>query len=66
MRAQVIRMPDNVSFVDAAALPVAYGAAHRMVVTHQTVAKGDKVLPLEQAVEGLRLIQQPRSKGGHQ
>ena len=59
-------MLNNASFVDAAALPVAYCAAHRMVVTRQTVAKGDKVMPVEQAVEGLRLIRQPRSKGGHQ
>jgi NADPH:quinone reductase-like Zn-dependent oxidoreductase len=43
---QLIRMPDNVDFVDAAALPVAYGTAHRMLVTHQSVAKGDKVLVL--------------------
>jgi alcohol dehydrogenase len=43
---QLVRMPDGVSFEDAAALPVAYGTAHRMLVTHQTVAKGDKVLVL--------------------
>jgi alcohol dehydrogenase len=43
---QLIRMPDNVDFVDAAALPVAYGTAHRMLVTHRTVAKGDKLLIL--------------------
>jgi len=43
---QLIRMPDGVSFEDAAALPVAYGTAHRMLVTHQTVKKGDKVLVL--------------------
>ena len=43
---QLIRMPDRVDFTDAAALPVAYGTAHRMLVTHQTVAKGDKVLVL--------------------
>jgi alcohol dehydrogenase len=43
---QLIRMPDNVSFEQAAALPVAYGTAHRMIVTHETVRKGDKVLVL--------------------
>jgi alcohol dehydrogenase len=43
---QLIRMPDGVSFADAAALPVAYGTAHRMLVTHQTVKPGDKVLIL--------------------
>jgi alcohol dehydrogenase len=35
-----------VSFEDAAALPVAYGTAHRMLITHATIAKGDKVLVL--------------------
>ncbi len=43
---QLIRMPDGVDFVDAAALPVAYGTAHRMLVTHQTVKAGDRVLVL--------------------
>jgi len=43
---QLIRMPDKVSFEDAAALPVAYGTAHRMIVTHDTIRKGDKVLVL--------------------
>ena len=43
---QLIRMPDGVSFVDAAALPVAYGTAHRMLVTHKTVKAGDRVLIL--------------------
>ncbi len=43
---QLIRMPDSVSFEQAAALPVAYGTAHRMIVTQQTIARGDKVLVL--------------------
>ena len=43
---QLIKMPDDVSFADAASLPVAYGTAHRMLVTHNTVKKGDKVLIL--------------------
>ena len=43
---QLIRMPDKVSFEEAAALPVAYGTAHRMIVTHDTIKKGDKVLIL--------------------
>lgn len=43
---QLIRMPDKVSFEEAASLPVAYGTAHRMIVTHDTVRKGDKVLIL--------------------
>ncbi|HEY7655865.1 MAG TPA: zinc-binding dehydrogenase [Burkholderiales bacterium] len=43
---QLIRMPDGVSFEQAAALPVAYGTAHRMLITHKTVKSGDKVLVL--------------------
>jgi alcohol dehydrogenase len=43
---QLIRMPDKVSFEEAASLPVAYGTAHRMIVTHDTIKKGDKVLVL--------------------
>lgn len=43
---QLIRMPDGVSFEQAAALPVAYGTAHRMLITQQTVKSGDKVLVL--------------------
>ena len=39
-------MPDAVSFEDAAALPVAYGTAHRMLITHDTVAAGERVLVL--------------------
>ncbi len=43
---QLLRLPDGVAFEDAAALPVAYGTAHRMLITHDTIAKGDKVLVL--------------------
>ena len=43
---QLIRMPEGVSFEQAAALPVAYGTAHRMIVTHNTIRTGDKVLVL--------------------
>ena len=39
-------MPDDVSFEDAAALPVAYGTAHRMLITHKTVEAGERVLVL--------------------
>jgi len=44
--AQLIPLPDAVSFEQAAALPVAYGTAHRMLVTHNSVKAGDKVLVL--------------------
>jgi NADPH:quinone reductase-like Zn-dependent oxidoreductase len=43
---QLIAMPDNVTFEEAASLPVAYGTAHRMLITHNTVKAGDKVLIL--------------------
>ena len=43
---QLIRMPDGVSFADAAALPVAYGTAHRMMLTQGRVQAGERVLIL--------------------
>ena len=43
---QLIRIPATVGFEDAASLPVAYGTAHRMLITHNTVKKGDRVLVL--------------------
>jgi alcohol dehydrogenase len=43
---QLIPIPEGVSFEDAASLPVAYGTAHRMIVTHKTIKEGDKVLIL--------------------
>jgi NADPH:quinone reductase-like Zn-dependent oxidoreductase len=43
---QLIRMPDGVTFEEAASLPVAYGTAHRMLITHNTVKSGDKVIVL--------------------
>jgi alcohol dehydrogenase len=43
---QLVAMPADVSFEQAAALPVAYGTAHRMLITHATVKKGDRVLIL--------------------
>jgi alcohol dehydrogenase len=43
---QLVAMPAGVSFEEAAALPVAYGTAHRMLITHNTVKTGDRVLIL--------------------
>jgi alcohol dehydrogenase len=43
---QLVSMPEGVSFAEAASLPVAYGTAHRMIVTHNTVKHGDRVLIL--------------------
>ena len=39
---QLVAMPDGVTYEEAASLPVAYGTAHRMIVTHNTIKKGDK------------------------
>ncbi len=43
---QLVRMPDNVTFEQAASLPVAYGTAHRMMFTNGGIKAGDKVLVL--------------------
>jgi alcohol dehydrogenase len=43
---QLIAMPHGVSFEQASSLPVAYGTAHRMLITHKTVKKGDRVIVL--------------------
>lgn len=43
---QLVPMPEGVTFEQAASLPVAYGTAHRMLVTHQTVKAGERVLIL--------------------
>jgi alcohol dehydrogenase len=43
---QLVAMPEGVTFAQAASLPVAYGTAHRMLVTHQTVKAGERVLIL--------------------
>jgi alcohol dehydrogenase len=43
---QLIRIPDGVNYVDAAALPVAYGSAIRMMNTIGNVTKDEKVLIL--------------------
>ncbi len=42
----LIAIPDGVSDVDAAALPIAYGTAYRMMVTRGRVSGGEKVLIL--------------------
>src|SRR5262245_8118357 len=43
---QLVAMPAGVAFEEAAALPVAYGTAHRMLITHATVKAGERVLIL--------------------
>jgi alcohol dehydrogenase len=43
---QLVRIPEGVSFAQAAALPCAYGTARRMMFTNGQVAAGEKVLVL--------------------
>jgi alcohol dehydrogenase len=42
----LLTLPEKVSYVDAACLPTAYGAAIRMMYTRGAVAKGERVLIL--------------------
>ena len=42
----LLRMPERLSFIDAAALPIAYGTALRMVHTRGAIQPGEKVLIL--------------------
>jgi alcohol dehydrogenase len=43
---RLIPIPDGVSYEQAASLPVAYGTAHRMMITHGKLKAGEKVLIL--------------------
>lgn len=43
---QLVRIPDGVSFADAAALPVAFGTAHRMMFTNGGISEGERCLVL--------------------
>src|SRR5260221_1060911 len=43
---QLVAMPAHVTFAEAAALPVAYRTAHRMLITHDTIRKGERVIVL--------------------
>jgi len=43
---RLIRIPEGVSFAQAASLPVAYGTAHRMMFTNGGMKGGEKVLIL--------------------
>lgn len=42
----LIKLPDDVTYVDAAALPVAYGTAYRMMSHRGAIRAGEKVLIL--------------------
>lgn len=43
---QLIRVPKDVTLIEAAALPVAYGTAHRMMITIGAIKPGEKILIL--------------------
>ena len=43
---RLIPIPEDVTYEEAASLPVAYGTAHRMMVTHGKIQAGEKVLIL--------------------
>jgi alcohol dehydrogenase len=43
---QLLRIPDQLSYIDAAALPCAYGSALRMMYTIGSVSRGEKILIL--------------------
>jgi alcohol dehydrogenase len=44
--AQLVAVPPAVSLENAASLPLAYGTAHRMLVTQGALARGEKILIL--------------------
>ena len=43
---QLLHIPEAVSYADAAALPVAYGTAHRMMLTQGRITAGEKIFIL--------------------
>lgn len=43
---QLLPLPDDVTFADAACLPVAYGTAHRMLFTRGELRAGERILVL--------------------
>ncbi|WP_456695404.1 quinone oxidoreductase family protein [Aeromicrobium sp. P5_D10] len=62
----LMRLPDEVSFADAAALPVAYGTAYRMMVTRGQIKPDEKVLVLgASGGVGTGCVQLARLAGAH-
>jgi 2-desacetyl-2-hydroxyethyl bacteriochlorophyllide A dehydrogenase len=62
----LLRLSDAVSFVQAAALPVAYGTAHRMVNTIGQIRAGEKVLILgASGGVGVACVQLAKLLGAH-
>ena len=45
-QSMLVEIPENVSFEQAAALPLAYGTAYRMMITRGAIRKGERVLVL--------------------
>ena len=43
---QLIAMPAKMSFENTASLPIAYSTAHRMLITHNTVKKNERMIIL--------------------
>ncbi|MEM8766942.1 MAG: SDR family NAD(P)-dependent oxidoreductase [Pseudomonadota bacterium] len=62
----LIRIPDGVSYEDAACLPIAYGTAWRLVEERARIAAGEKVLILgATGGVGTCLVQLCKAKGAH-
>lgn len=62
----LIKLPDDVSYADAAAIPVAYGTAYRMMHTRGRVKSGEKVLILgASGGVGTCCVQLARGAGAH-
>lgn len=63
---QLIALPDTVSFEAAAALPVAYGTAYRMMVARGRIQPGEKVLILgASGGVGTCCVQLAKQAGAH-
>lgn len=63
---QLIRIPDGVSLEQAAALPLAYGTAYRMMITRGRVAAGERVMVLgASGGVGVACVQIARMLGAH-
>jgi alcohol dehydrogenase len=62
----LLKLPEGVTFADAAALPVAYGTAYRMMVTRGKVVADEKVLILgASGGVGTCCVQLARLAGAH-
>lgn len=64
--AQLVKLSDDVTFEQAAALPVAYGTAYRMMVTRGKIQPGEKVLILgASGGVGTCCVQLAKAAGAH-